>query len=302
MSEHYPRIRIRAQAGFSLLREGLSLCFYIRRPHQEIARGVLRSLDTYLHAVGPHALGKYVDEEGYMQELDDAAWKRIRRELIEESWPSIRLQDESSSEDRYCFEYLGKPLGDPDLEYDPDASCAVSFWLPTEYLEEHGPNRLRELALELAAPLPFCFGQAGLSFNGPTHLVGVLGKIRERCFRYPGMDIPDPDRYSWRLGTRVRGPSWLTFLGQPVLGELGGAAGLRSRLSSPGTTVQEMEGERVVVTLGPWPDAGDTEQGRTLPAYRELARILEPWLYHEQLQSLDFPPEDMRRWERRFLD
>ncbi|HLM43445.1 MAG TPA: type VI immunity family protein, partial [Myxococcaceae bacterium] len=77
----------------------------------------------------------------------------------------------------------------------------------------------------------------------------------------------------------------------PVLGELGGAAGLRARLHSPGTTVQELEGERVVVTLGPSPDAGDTEQGRTLPAYRELARVLEPWLYLTSSQ-----------WERRFLD
>ena len=303
MSEHYPRIRIHAQAGFNLLREGLSLHFYIRRPHQEIARGVLHSLETYLQAVGPRALGKYVDEEGYLQELDETAWKRIRRDLLENEWPGIQLHDESSREDRYCFEYFGKPLGTPALEDEPDASCAVSFWLPTEYLEEHGPNRVRELALELAAPLPFSFGQAGLSFNGWTNLLGVLREIRARCFRYPGMDIPEPSSHSWHLGTRVRGPSWLTFLGQPVLGELGGAAGLRSRLSSPDTTVQQLEGERAVVTLGSWPEAGDTEQGNTLPTYRELARVLEPWLYHEQRSyGLDFPPEDMRRWERRFLD
>ena len=81
------------------------------------------------------------------------------------------------------------------------------------------------------------------------------------------------------------------------------ASSLRSRLSSPGTTVQELEGERAVVTLGPWPEAGDTEQGHPLPAYRELARILEPWLYHEERGfDPDFPPEDLRRWERRFLD
>ena len=61
--------------------------------------------------------------------------------------------------------------------------------------------------------------------------------------------------------------------------------------------------ERAVVTLGEWPEAGDTEQGQTLPAYRELARVLEPWLYHrEKVFSRDFPREDTRRWERRFLD
>ncbi|PTL84404.1 DUF3396 domain-containing protein [Vitiosangium sp. GDMCC 1.1324] len=304
MSEHHPRIRVYGPAGYSILRDSLNLCFYIRHPHQEIVRGVLHSLETYLNAVGPGALGTYVDDEGYRQVLDDAGWKRIRRELLEDEDRLIQLHDdETSREERYCFDYHGKPLGTPAVNYEPDASCAVSFWLPTEYLEEHGPNRLRELALQLAAPLPFCFGQVGLAFNGQLTLLGIRRRIRELCFRYPGMDIPDPGWHSWHLGTRVRGPSWLTFLGQPVLGELGGAAGLRSRLSSPGTTVQEMEGERAVVTLGPWPDAGDTEQGRTLPAYRELARVLEPWLYHETRgASPDFTAEDLRRWERRFLD
>jgi hypothetical protein len=170
-------------------------------------------------------------------------------------------------------------------------------------LETHGPARVRELALELASGLPFCSGFASLSFNCEADLPGVEKKVRELCFRYPGMDIPDPELCSWDIGTRVRGASWLTFLGQPVLGELGGAAGLRARLHSPGTIVQELEGERVVVTLGPWPEAGDTEQGRTLPAYRELGRVLEPWLYHEESRHSHLKvPEHVRRWERRFLD
>lgn len=303
MSAHYPRIRVCAPNGHVLIREGLSLCFYIRRPHQEIARAVLDSLDTYLHAIGPGALGGYLDNDGQQQDLDDAAWKCLRREFLEETWPGLRLVEETCETQRYKFDYLGKPLGDPRLQDDPDASCALSFWLPTEYLEEHGPGHVRELALKLAAPLPLYFGQVGLAFNGQLDLIGITREIRARCFRYPGLDIPRPSWFSWKLGFRVRGPSWLTFLGQPILGELGGAQSLRSRLSSPGTTVQELEGERAVITLGPWPEAGDTEQGHTLPAYRELARVLEPWLYYEQSNwGLDFPPEDLRRWERRFLD
>jgi hypothetical protein len=88
-----------------------------------------------------------------------------------------------------------------------------------------------------------------------------------------------------------------------VLSELGGTAGLRTRLHSPDIMVQELGNDRVVITLGPWPEAGDTEQGLVLPAYRELARVLEPWLYHQKpLRDPDFTPEDMLRWERRFLD
>ena len=115
------------------------------------------------------------------------------------------------------------------------------------------------------------------------------------------MDVPDIDWVSLHIGTQVRGPSWLTFLGQPVLGELGGVSGLRARLHHPETTVQEMEGDRAVVSLGPWPEAGDTEQGNVLPAYQELARVLEPWLYHEPRLHAVQNMEDTRRWERRFL-
>jgi hypothetical protein len=116
------------------------------------------------------------------------------------------------------------------------------------------------------------------------------------------MDVPDMSWISLHIGTQVRGPSWLTFLGQPVLGELSGASGLRDQLRHPETTVQELEGDRAVVSLGPWPEAGDTEQGNVLPAYRELARVLEPWLYHEPRLHTHQSMADTRRWERRFLD
>jgi hypothetical protein len=44
------------------------------------------------------------------------------------------------------------------------------------------------------------------------------------------------------------------------------------------------------------------EQGDTLPAYRELAHVLEPWLYHEKPRHMFPDEEDVRRWDRRFLD
>ena len=291
-SESSPRIRVYAESGHLLIRDGLSLTFYMRHPHARVAPGVMRSLDAYLRAVGPDALGVYPGEGGYWRTLDDAGWAYIREKLLHPRSANVHLADASTSENRYSFHYRGSTL--VPLPWEPDGSnmvSAVSFWLPTEYLEQHGPGKVRELALELAAPLPFCSGHAGLSFNCETDLVGVGREVHELCPRYPGMDIPDPSLLALDIGTRVKGVHWLNFLGQPVLGELGGAAGLRARLHSPGTTVQELEGERVVVTLGPSPDAGDTEQGRTLPAYRELARVLEPWLY-----LTDSP------WERRFLD
>jgi len=303
MSEHYPRIHIQTSHGHVLVREGLSLTFYMRRSHKEVAMAVERSLRTYLRAVGPDSLTVYVDEQGEWQDLDAAGWARIWRQLREDPWAGMDLDDTSSFAALYRFDYHGKDLQDPTRHDTQDATSAVSFWLPSTFLEEQGPSQVRELALELAAPLPFCSGHGGLSFNGDLSLSGVSERIASYCFRYPGLDIPDLAWRSWKLGTRVVGPHWLTFLGQPVLGELGGATALRSRLHSPDTTVQEMDGDRALITLGKWPEAGDTERGDNLPAYRELAHVLEPWLFHEpDGLSSGLPREEVRRWERRFLD
>ncbi len=302
MSTTYPRIRLRTESGYLLIREGLTVTFYIRCSHQEISQYISRSLESYLHAIGPTSLGLYADEEGDWQLLDEAGWAVIRNELNDPHSAYVHLTDASSPAQGYHFIYQGRCLDAPFLVNEPGATSAVSFWLPSEFLEEHGPGRVRELAMALATPLPFCTGYAGLSFNGATNLAQMRGDAPNLRFRYPGMDVPDMSWVSLHIGTQVRGPSWLTFLGQPVLGELGGVSGLRARLRHPETTVHEMEGDRAVVALGPWPEAGDTEQGNILPAYRELARVLEPWLYHEPRLHPHPSMEDTRRWERRFLD
>jgi hypothetical protein len=109
------------------------------------------------------------------------------------------------------------------------------------------------------------------------------------------------------MGSRLDGIHWLNFLGSSVLGELGGAANLRVQLHAPTTTVQELGGERAVVTLGPSPEAGDMVQGQDLPAYRELARVLErwqepfPWGWLRR-EGRANDEEELRRWWRRFLD
>jgi Protein of unknown function (DUF3396) len=93
-------------------------------------------------------------------------------------------------------------------------------------------------------------------------------------------------------------PRWRSYpKGHPKAGSTQGDVYLEFLGVEP-----NMEGERAVVTLGEWPEAGDTEQGRDLPLHRELARVLEPWLYQRQIAWNGFTLEDMRRWERRFLD
>lgn len=303
MNERYPQIRLEMlfeDERIPLLRESVCVAFYLRRSHRDIVQGVRHALEAYLRTLGPQALGCYLDYDGDWNDLDETGWQSIRERLLHPQGVRLRLA-EAPRLTGHEFRYQGWNLDGLPLP-DRGAVCAVAFWLPTEFLEEHGPERVRELALELARLLPFNSGQAGLCFHVPVWGGRNTPVIREKCARHPGLDIPDLDTLSLELGTRVRGPSWLTFLGQPVLGALGGAAGLRARLRSPGTTVQELDGDRVVVTLGGAPEAGDLEQGDMLPHYRELARVLEPWLYEHQGFWGNLTEAELRRWERRFLD
>lgn len=300
MSEHYPRIRIRDRSG-ALIREGLSIEFYMR-PQTDSGPGVIRALETYLSAVEPQALTRFADMEGDWQTATDAEWARIRQEL-ESGWGlNTDLTGSPRPEQMYDFEYRGKRPDLPAVQFSPDAMSGLSFWLPTEYIEEHGPGRVRELAIAISSHLPLlCSGYMGLCFQAPLDYSGVREQVTRLGFRYPGMDIADMRGLSWNMGTRARGPAWLTFLGPPLIERLGGVARLRSDLRSEGTTVQTLPDDRALITLGPWPEAGDTERGDSLPAYRELARLLEPWLYFKD-QTRGFYSDERHRWERRFLD
>jgi hypothetical protein len=309
MKQHIPHIRMRADNGFLVARDGLILCFFMRRSHEEVAPIVWRALQTYLQAIPPGALSWYIASEGGILPLDAESWEDIRKDMLERSCPVSRivdLQEHSDQVGTYNFEYYGRRLDAPVFARDKDSTSAVSFTLPTGYLMEHGPTRIRALALELARELPFSFGYASPALVS-THFWWYQDNraVRELRDRYPGLDIYNLEQTSRCLGTRARGPYWLTFLGQPLLGQLGGLESLRQRLPFPDISFQSLEEERALLTLNEWPDAIDTGQESIPPQFLALGRLLEPFMYEQEVTGWFFHDDkegmqDMRRWIRRF--
>lgn len=294
--EKHPKLQRYMTNGFLILRDGLVLTFFIRRPHQEISAAVLRALDLYRDAVGPEKLGWYTHADGELHPLDSEGWTFIQGKLRSENgWP-VELWESDEQVGGYRFEYRARLPALGSNLHSPDATCAAAFWLPTEYLEERGSARVKELAVALARELPLSTGYASLAFNTLSDELGVDQMLHELAFRYPGLDILDM-RITQRIGARPKGAYWLNFYGQPLLEKLGGASGLRERLALPGVSLQELEADKVMVALGEWPEV----EGEMRP-YRQLARVLEPHLYQETVRWPGFPPEELRRWERRFLD
>ncbi|RKH66755.1 DUF3396 domain-containing protein [Corallococcus aberystwythensis] len=284
-----------------LLREGISIAFYMRPPHELMASAVWRALERYRQAISPRQLGWYVDYSGDWQPLDSEGEAVIRQRLLAPS-ALVELIERPDSVTGIAFKYQGRSKAAAGFEIeDRENSCALEFHLPVEFLDERGPEWIRSLAIDLGRELPWNSGHTGLSLELGSWPKTLTPRLHEATRRYPGFDLNRLNTLALYLGTKLRPPAWLTFLGPPVLNELGGTEGLRSRLHSPSTQVEALSPDRAVVSLGPVPEAGDLEAGDTLPAYRELSRVLEPWLYAHKGAWGDFTEAEVRQWERRFL-
>ncbi|WP_245591811.1 type VI immunity family protein [Cystobacter fuscus] len=350
MASHYPRLRLRGTASDRwklydgepprpprelLAREVIRIAFYMPYEHPELALGVSHAIDSYMRAVGqgPKTIN-YVHlshDEGSRLTAERWSWvhrilqatKRwsfpadyeapYRREIEKRGFErGLLFTGGDNSRNGYQLEYQARIPWRPEPQ--ETISSLLTATLPIEYLEEHGPARVRGLALDMASKLMFASGHAGLALHLYQNLRVKDVGFRSEVMRHPGIDLrPAWFNERW-VGLRVDGVHWLNFLGPPVLTQLGGATALRSRLHSSGTTLVELAEDRVVVSLGERPEAGDLTTGETLPAYREFARVMEPWfepLFLPRTTVSVDPPryttlrvteDEARLWWRRFLD
>ncbi|RKH66621.1 DUF3396 domain-containing protein [Corallococcus interemptor] len=312
-------------AGIPQVQPVVSFDFFMPHDHGVIAAAVASALDTYHQALGPDSgrLTTTWDADGEPSELTPADWEDLRERLRaapaddfvddlpkDSIWfdiltrrgfdANVRLTGGESDSNGYEFRYRSRlPWRNPNARM----LSVLSIQVPLRFLEVQGATRLRELALELAGALPFSTGHAGLSFVSSRGFRKAIPLLKTELFRNPGWAVPTAGT-AMDMGAHVDGIHWLNFLGPPLLETVGGIPALRSHLKHPETTVQELTGGRALISLGPAPLAGDTKLGETLPAYRELARFLEPWLLpFATCHTWDgYTEEETRHWWRRFLE
>ncbi|MGE6760083.1 DUF3396 domain-containing protein [Corallococcus interemptor] len=303
MNEAFPLIRLRGRGGWLVGRDGVVIALFIHRDHTEIAPAIWRAIETYRRVIPAGSLNWYTSDDGDMVPLDNAGWEHNRQEVIDclgGGGRTAELRESPSETGGYQVEYYGRLLNSP---FHDAPVTALAFTFPTEYIQMHGAEHLRTLALELARELPFNFGYASpaiVSTQG-SWASGNWDSTEALLARYPGLDAPHVTRFSSILGTRALGPYWLTFLGQPLLGQLGGIDALRNALPFPEVSLLPMDGDRVLVTLDEWPDPIDTRSKAIPPQYRALARLMDPCLFQYTGEELLPYQQDTNRWIRRFL-
>jgi hypothetical protein len=298
----YPRLRYYDKDGWLGASDALLMCFYMPHPNERIAPAVIRAVELFRERIWPYQLVRNDTGDGQAEPLGDASWERTRGKTLE-AGPgrsgSLRLEGKTLGVDDLYVDYRGlSPVPLPWPERKDDVSV-LFLRLPTEFLEERGTEQVRALALELAAELPFSSGYADFVLCASSE--DSVEALKLICPRYLGIHLAST-RAIMNVNTWVEGVHWMNFLGQPVLGKLGGVAGLRENLSLPGLSLQEMSGDRVLITLGERPEVGDVEAGQTLPLHRALARLLEPHLYQRKSLFGHPVPVELLRWDRRFLD
>ncbi|NOK20331.1 type VI immunity family protein [Corallococcus carmarthensis] len=303
MNPVYPIIRLRGRGEWLAGRDGVVLAFFIHRDHSEVGPAVWRSIQAYRHAIPPGSLNWYTSADGDMVPLDDEGWEHNRHVVIERiggGSRTVELRESPSETGNYQVEYYGRRLDSP--IHDAPATT-LSFTFPTEYLLEHGAVQLRALAMELARELPFNFGYASFAIvsSRGSWAAADWNQVESLLARYPGLDIPHAGEFSSRLGDRALSASWLTFLGQPLLGALGGIHVLKDALSFPDVSLLPMDGERLLVTLNEWPDPIDTEKAAVPAQYGALAHLLEPFTFQYSGKDLIPYESDMNKWLRRLL-
>ncbi|MCY1047659.1 DUF3396 domain-containing protein [Corallococcus sp. bb12-1] len=305
----------------------IRIVFYLPHDHRALAPFMRELLDIYLQHIGNDgnklttghssdideapfpltaptwaSIRKHLGTSrfGFVDDMDeDSIWFRILTKRGYDTW--MLLAGDTFDPSGYEFSYRAR------LQWRETSSehSRLSVSVPIRFLADHGPDKVRELALALAEHLPFTTGHAGLSLSFIRGESRILPIIKNELIRHPGWDVPFAGT-TMHLGNQLDGVHWLNFLGPSVLEAVGGAQTLRSRLSNPDTTVQELTGGRALVSLGAAPLAGDTklDEPNPLLAYRELARVLEPWLqpFRPFNTWSDFTEEETRRWWRRFLD
>lgn len=166
-------------------------------------------------------------------------------------------------------------------EIDPDPENIDARWIYFTVPLSFMVGRLEELeraALKLFESLPFVSGFAGPMLEGSLYRRQESDRFAwATAMRYRGLEFCDAHADCNAIAQDgMKTVNWLTFLGEGLTAELGGAADLEKRLSPYAETIALRTG--TCLKAGVRPALGDRHLGERLRSYEAVFRVCEPYI------------------------
>ena len=310
MADVHPIVRIDQASGYVYLRESVIVAFFLDPPIASSSSELLSAFDLFLSMVPDGALrwesiGASSEE---WKPIDKSTLKRCRAQLSPQAaakrrLTSFELADGERAGDvpNYGFLVLGGPRR-PEL---PGEKCLLQMSLPTSVIEGDRAEAFVQRVAQIASVVPYTSGYASPALQwAERDRERAFAEARALAVRYPGYDVQMNTTGRKRLGSRVRGARWITFLGENLAAEVGGAKALRMAL--PEQVQIEAVGVGVMVRAGLRPELGDKANRRDTPLLASVAKVLEPVTAFGEVVLLgsfaEWDKAVLEKWERRFLD
>jgi len=296
--------------GFVTLRSGVKLAFFLPMPFSSAAPAALETFDRYVVGIPDGALrwSAVGASAGEWRPVAKTTIGRCRSMLTgggpaTRSLTAFTLTDgeEGGAAPGYSIQVVG---GQPSARL-PDELGLVQMTFPSSVLAEAVIEKFVAFATHLAEPLPYVSGYGSPALIWSESDPGAsLRAAWGQAVRYAGYDVASNETARLRLGRRVRGARWLTFLGPELLARVGGVGALEATLPEPVTRAPA--GHGTSLRAGAAPELGDRNRHEETPLLRAVARVLEPITQFEESMLLRSPfaaghESEFLRWERRFL-
>lgn len=291
--------------GLTFVRESLVVAFFYHCSYHRISHGIEQIFSRWIEMTPPAArqwalVGPHAEE---YKPLSARLLSRAQAELTRAAGKGggIRMlcvggPEEINADYHFAFQGFDNPL--------ENEACVIEFRFPVDLIDCDEFSNCVNFALWVASVLPYDSGyiSRALVWGVDSQQMEFADAVQKWIFRHPGLDIADNLSSSMRIGSRVRGPYWMTFVG-PTSSALIRDVEMDAILKENGIELQHI-GDGLVFRVGPKPLRGDTNKGENLPEIRALAQLLFPitLLGDTMLDNCFIEPTERARWERRFID
>jgi hypothetical protein len=286
-----------------LLRDGIVATFFLSDAHAAHAALVKYAMQTFAARFMSGGAVYYPDDDVFGEAKPEELGALLEaRVVLPAQAPRFALLDSALDAPRFSAAYCGMDREHLAQFGWPHAACGLRFTFSLEAMDENGLFDLCEFAVRCARALPIASGYVAPAFiwrEGIDENV-AMNAVARLCRRYRCLDIPALMVDCFENGMGVKGAYWCNFFGPSAIALAGGEARLLAALAGTDAQVERLAEERLQVTLGSLPIAGDVNRREDLSLYRWVFSLLEAAVYPRTVPYMGFDEESMQAWIGRF--